>query len=221
MPILRFRDRVFLFVHIPKCGGVSIERYCFESGIKIAFLDNAYFSLPAPQRWNVSSPQHVDGYSLARMFRADFFDGCFAMVRDPADRLRSAFAFQKNVERKIPPQMTLDAFVRERLPDAACKIGAYDNHFLPQTHFIPPNFPFYIFKLEAGMTAIKRHIDQAVFGADVARQIGHFNKSVQKGESDQEEYFLGREATSMVAEIYKDDFQKFGYPSIVRPRAGA
>ena len=85
------------FAHIPKCAGSSIEHYLENHNIKLAFLDRTFDA--ASKSWNISSPQHIDGYSLSRLFPGDFFDLGFAISRDPITRFISAFKhhiFQKN-----------------------------------------------------------------------------------------------------------------------------
>ena len=42
MPIFKFREKLILYSHIPKCAGQSIENYCQRLGAKIAFMDNDF-----------------------------------------------------------------------------------------------------------------------------------------------------------------------------------
>ena len=212
MPILRHRSKLSLFAHIPKCGGTSVETYCAQAGISIAFADLAFKSNPAPQKWTVSSPQHVEGYSLNRLFPKSFFDDYFAVVRNPFDRLRSAFNFQKRVERTVQPDARLSDFVKADLVKNYRYIGFCDNHFFPQVGFLAPGNSYAIFKLEDGLEAVKQHIDQTMFGAPLALQMGHANKA--KGQSAPPEMdALDAEALALVQEIYKEDFARLGYPN--------
>lgn len=84
MPVVRYKDKICHFAHIPKCGGSSVEFYLKRSGAHVAFLDNSFVS--SAKLWNISSPQHVDGNSLSRLFPSSFFDFSFAVVRNPYTR---------------------------------------------------------------------------------------------------------------------------------------
>lgn len=211
MPILRKNSKLCHFAHIPKCGGSSIELYCMKIGAKIAFWDNHYVSHPAPQKWNISSPQHVDGYSLARLVPPDFLDFGFAVVRDPVKRLTSAFKFQLNVERTIPAGSTLSDFVREKLTDAAGTLGKHDNHFLPQSQFLIPKMSYQVFRLEDGMEQVKTFIDAQLLGAAAALPIQHVNAAAPRKDQAPEQFALDAEAVAIVAEVYAEDFKNFQY----------
>ena len=99
MPIFRYSNKLIFFSHIPKCAGTSIESYCQKIGMKIAFLDNQNYLeyLASNKAWNSSSPQHIPGYAIARLFPLNFFDAYFTVVRNPINRLKSAFKFQKYI----------------------------------------------------------------------------------------------------------------------------
>jgi len=78
MPIIKYKDVTLHFAHIPKCAGSSIENYVKRiNGAELAFVDISYVGNPAKKPWNISSPQHIDGASFARLFPKTFFDAFF------------------------------------------------------------------------------------------------------------------------------------------------
>lgn len=89
-----------IFVHIPKCAGMSMEAFCIENGIKIAPLNRT-------QEWcdrkNGSTyldravPPDTYGLWDSELESSDFFT--FAFVRNPWDRMVSAW--RSNVAREF------------------------------------------------------------------------------------------------------------------------
>lgn len=152
MPIIKYKDAFLHFAHIPKCGGTSVERYLQSlNGVSVAFLDELYVARPPRQHWNISSPQHVDGESIGRLFPKDFFTAFFTIVRDPMTRLESAYRFQRLRERSIGDE-TFDHFVKTRLRDNYMTKGWVDNHFYPQSGFFHPGANYQVFKREENGT---------------------------------------------------------------------
>lgn len=115
MPIFKANNLLCHFAHIPKCGGSSIESYCRKVGICIAFLNQEHDVTPESMKWSTSSPQHIDGYSLSRLFPPEFFDFYFTVCRHPLSRLKSAFQFQMLSEEKLASDMDLSQFIEIEL----------------------------------------------------------------------------------------------------------
>lgn len=211
MPIFRSESKLYFFSHIPKCGGSSVEKYCIDLGLKIAFRDIVFFKKHRELNWNITSPQHIDGWSASHLFGADFFDMYFAITRHPIKRLESAFKHQRFYARSVVMGDSLSEFVKETLKDNALTIGFCDNHFLPQTKFIIPHCNYKIFKLESGLHRVKKYLDDTLFGEKQNANISHSNKGVSKEYIDKLDLSLDDEAKDIVLKIYQKDFKKFNY----------
>ena len=207
MPIVRCNNQICHFAHIPKCGGTSIESYMRSLGAKLAFLDNGFMSNPPTIRWNISSPQHIDGENLSRLFPPGFFNFSFAVVRNPYSRLFSAFKFQMFVENKIDEKMDINEFIQNELEQAANGIGSYDNHFKSQSSLFMPKLTYDIFKLENGLSEVKSYLDKKFFGVSVSLGIQHVNRGVKAVNP----LSLSEKSKNIVREIYKSDFEDFKY----------
>ena len=212
MPLLSQNNTICHFAHIPKCGGSSIENYCQSVGINIAFIDRAFLASPAAQPWNVSSPQHIDGYSLSRLFPIEFFNFGFAVVRDPVSRIVSAFKHQI-IQKKIPEDTNLSEFIKQELNNISGQLGVYDNHFLPQTKFLIPGMSYQIYKLENGLDNVSQFIDSKFQIDSQDAKILHYNADRSKGLINPNQLFIDEIALDILHEVYKDDFSKLDYES--------
>ena len=210
MPLLYKNNVLCHFAHIPKCGGSSIENYCQSNDIKIAFIDRTFQALNSSQQWNISSPQHIDGYSLSRLFPVDFFDFGFAIVREPVSRIVSAFKHQI-FQKKIPKNSNISEFIKLELENISGQLGSYDNHFLPQTKFLIPGMPYEIYKLENGMDIVSQLIDSKFHNENIVEKILHYNADRSTGLINPSQVVIDDNAMAIVKEVYNDDFIKLGY----------
>ena len=208
MPIVSNNNIICHFAHIPKCGGSSIEHYFENHNIKLAFLDRTFNA--GSKSWNISSPQHIDGYSLSRLFPGDFFDLGFSIVRDPVSRFISAFKhhiFQK----KIPNDSNISLFIKDELPNLTNQIGVFDNHFLPQSKFLIPGMSYQIFKLENGMENVKYYIDKNLLGFDSSEEILHYNADRSKNIVKSNQLEIDLVALNILKELYSEDYSILKY----------
>ena len=95
MTIFKVNSDFIYFSHIPKCAGSSIEDYFSTfSECSILFLDRDFYT-SSLRHWTKSSPQHIPGNVVERLFDNKFFSCYFAIIRDPIDRFKSSFKFQE------------------------------------------------------------------------------------------------------------------------------
>ena len=208
MPIVSNNNTICHFAHIPKCAGSSIEHYLENHNIKLAFLDRTFDA--ASKSWNISSPQHIDGYSLSRLFPGDFFDLGFAISRDPITRFISAFKhhiFQKN----IPNNQNINLFIKDELPNLTNETGIFDNHFLPQSKFLIPGMSYQIFKLENDLASVKQYIDKNLLGFDSSKKILHYNADRSQNIIKSKQLEIDFIAMDILKELYSEDYSILKY----------
>lgn len=183
-----------IFVHIPKCAGTAIrESLGFRSG------------------------GHRTLLSYQTMLPAEVFERSFkfTFVRNPWDRVASAFFFLKNKDLKgnrkwerenISQYETLDAFIRGWITRE--NIWTY-SHFRPQYHFITLD----------GQTPA---VDFIGFYENLAEDFAHIakklkintalresNRNPKRERKFQDSYT--DETRRLVAEAYAEDIALFGY----------
>ena len=164
MPIIRTPHALALFVHIPKCGGSSVELALRQAGVPLAFLDQR-FGLHAADPWYRSSPQHISREDRDTLFPGGFFDAEFAIVRDPAARFLSAFNHHRRAIGSLTPFPRFLSRMERRVRETDDYFGyRYDNHFLPAHRFIGERTQ--LLRLEDGLPAAMERIAQIV-GVDL------------------------------------------------------
>jgi len=223
MPIFRVAEKVVLFAHVPKCGGGSIEQALHKNGLELSFYDGTFWR-QGPSVWYKSSPQHLETAQLQNLFSEGFFDYEFAVVRDPASRLLSAFNHQR---RRIGRFTSLDGFL-SRLERRVQKHDDYfsyqfDNHFLPSSRFIGEDAK--IFYLEDGLEEVFRTLSDDlqialkapadrhnVKSYDIAANPNKLKNVVKRvvlpGSPTRES--LSAAQLDRIRALYREDYQRFG-----------
>ena len=83
-------EQSILFLHVPKCGGSSIEKlfknYGYSSTLDMRGL--------APQECLTASPQHQTSQNLKSIVNMEKIKHIFIMVRNPYKRIISEFNWQ-------------------------------------------------------------------------------------------------------------------------------
>ena len=135
-----------LFLHVPKCGGSSVDRIFKNNGYS-AVLEMRGL---APQDCLIASPQHQTSENLKHMINMNKLDEIFIVVRNPYKRMISEYNWQfRDVELGEKPE--INSWIIESIEKASRDASCADNHFRPSLDFIDTNFPCKIFRLEDGI----------------------------------------------------------------------
>jgi hypothetical protein len=185
-----------IFVHIPKCAGISVSRSLFG---------------------NVSGAHHsIQKFQI--MFAPDEFAQYFkfTFVRNPWDRLVSAFHFLKKggltvqdkdwSDRYLTPYPDFDAFVRHGIQNRRI---FFFPHFRPQYTYIcllgrqpAMNFIGYFENLS-------RDFDYICQTLKLDASLKSLNRNPDR-ESDFRKYYTN-ETRDIVGRLYADDIRMLGY----------
>ena len=84
MPIYRINGRNLLFIHIPKTGGSTIEKWLGQLAPAGCLQRTKTGLCPCPA-------QHLHAAALQELFPPGFFDLVFSIVRRPDARIRSEY----------------------------------------------------------------------------------------------------------------------------------
>jgi hypothetical protein len=211
MPSLSLPDKLIWFAHCPKAGGTSIEQAMVARfGQAVGHVHWGWDLWWRRGGWRVAdppnSPQHLIWQdALAALPRAP--DTVFAMVREPSARMASEHRWQRRGRRgtragKVLAFLPFSLWLRLMLAVARRNPYAFDNHFRPQSAFVPEGAV--IFQLEDGMGPVCDWLDR-ITGADKGPPIPHAIPSgVASG--------LHPSDAALIARAFAEDYQRFGYP---------
>jgi len=155
MPIYRIANRLVLFVHVPKCGGSSVERWLGGEAQAEAFVDKNFSRRARRRNWTRGSPQHADAATLARLFPRPFFDYAFAITRHPEDRIVSEYRYRRGAGR-LHGRLGFSDWLEVVVGATRADPHAFDGHLRPQCAFLPENCR--VFRLEDGLEAAMRSV---------------------------------------------------------------
>lgn len=184
-------------------------KYLEERFGSVAFHDGRMHFLPESKWWSRSSPQHIDVATLERIFPRNFFDASFAFVRHPVSRLVSAYHFQQDIERSVPPDMTLlewlDSITQARKADPY----VFDNHVRPMNELVPADAK--IFRLEEGTAPFIEWLDELTENHDGPREFPKVNEQGARKNRKAPKTKPTEEEVERILDLYRVDFDRFGY----------
>lgn len=199
MPFIHHRGKNFLYLHVPKTGGGSIEKW-------LGSLAPLHFhSVGIPQALKCS-PQHLRMADFRALFGEDFFDHSVMTVRNPYDRIASEYRMRVKLAGqgfwKAGPSFS--HWLEEQLTRATSDPHTLNNHLRPQWQFGGTGVE--VLKFENSLSAMIGRM-AAILGVDPPAEIPHEHRvddpaiTVSWDQVDR----------IRVAEFYARDFDLFGY----------
>lgn len=193
-----FYYQSMIFIHVPKVAGTSISRTLF--GRSVGHLPAQYLKKVDPNLW-------TSAYS-------------FAVVRDPLDRLISAYFFLKSGGTKDVSVSngryytqkdfeTFPRFVSNWLKKNFDKIHKYDYVLWPQHKFVCDKYGKLlvdrIFRLEN-----LNELEQELIKRDKINTSFPFsNRTIYRKKFNRRQ--LSKKTLNTIYELYEDDYRIFGY----------
>jgi hypothetical protein len=196
MPIFEKNDRRILFVHIPKTGGTSIERW-------VKKYASVYFLSELPPLSLKVSPQHLQLRELKVLLGNSYWDWGFSIVRCPYKRLESEYFYRTELMfKKIESRFDFSSWVIEQIEIAKKNPFHLDNHLRPQTDFIDSEID--VFRLEDGLGVILEKLGGWF-------QLKEWHDLEIKNSSNRREVVWSLDAINLVNQFYAQDFELLGY----------
>lgn len=209
MPFFKAADKLVYYAHVPKCGGSAIAYYLEDRFGMLGFYDNSFHKkLSQKTAWTATSPQHVDAGTLESMIPFGFFDAMFAVVRHPVPRTVSTYHFQREVEGRIPADLSFSDWL-STLERDGFDLFKYDNHVLPMTLLVPEGAT--IFHLEHGLDPLVVWLDLMTGQKTGPRVIMPENARGALVAVKSEKVVPTVADIACIGRIYADDFTRFGY----------
>ena len=214
MPVFVRDDIRLLYVHVPKTGGTSIERFFEQNGFAAFYSDPGGKSPLFPTM--KCSPQHLHAEPLRAIFNTTAFKYSFMTVRNPVDRLVSEYVMRATEYRRRPagdrPFDDIDTWVEKTLSAYPDNPFMMDNHIRPQVEFwLPGADPSKkgcdVFRQENGFAEAWVH--------RIAERLGctlpHCSVGMAMRADREMRVVPGPECIAQIRAFYRRDFEFFGY----------
>ena len=204
-------DKKCIFIHIPKCGGTSVEDVIWpkEQGRTEVDLWMGFVSR-FENKYQTGGLQHLLSWQVREEVGSDVFSAYykFAFVRNPWDRIVSQFAYMQ----QRPDLMDFLGMTSGTEFKAYLELIRRKEHvqWMPQHCFLLDHDGKLrvdrVGRLEDFQSDANDILER--LGLAGSLKLGHDNRSKRLPTSH---YFADAEAVEMVADIYAEDIKLLGY----------
>jgi hypothetical protein len=204
-----------IFIHIPKCGGQSIEN-AFLNDLGLSWEDRAPLLLARNRNQRIGPPRlaHLTGADYIRYFYAtpaqfeEYYT--FSVVRNPVDRVISAYSHLK-IRTRFGTRIEFDAFVEDWLPAQLETKSADGRDYLtkqgwfmrPQTEYLLDGDGKLMVKDVFFLNTLNENYEVIRQKSNLKSELPHVNKS-KKFVTTKD---VRSELISVIHDIYKVDFE--------------
>lgn len=193
-----------LFIHIPKTGGTSMEKFLKSKSKQTLYSSNPKNNILPVKNVSLQHQTFKTIFENRRVLKVNFREiRIITIVRNPYYRIISDLFWNKLMSIDTPPEKVFEIMSRYIKKH-------YDNHNLPQYKFltlddktIAPQIT--IFKTESlTQDAIK-------FGFEKFPQ-----NRANTGKESHKKYmkYLNDDSLALINDVYKKDFELFDYPCV-------
>lgn len=199
MPLYQIDNKMVLHIHVPKCGGTSLERFLADYYFGLWSDD---FSLSSKQDRHTCqkvSPQHMHAVVLAEYLNLKKIALAFAVVRDPVSRLISEFLWAHRDEKALSSP---DLWVLTQLKRSIQEPSVLDNHIRAMHEFILPGTV--VFRLEDGLEHLRNFLAGFFPGVSFPDLMPAINRR-----KNREPVLLSASTRQLIRDFYADDYDLF------------
>jgi len=198
----RFDATKSIFIHIPKAGGISVIKSLY--GNKAGGIGHRTY-------------KHFQWIYGERAFN-EYYK--FTFVRNPYDRLLSAYSFLKkggmnHIDRRFNEEIlsqykTFEEFVMKGLTEKHVSDLEVWTHFYPQTRFIYDENDNLAVDFVGRFESFNEDYEKIRQKIGSGEKLKHLNKTKDKKAKDYKEAYTA-EMREKTAEIYRKDLELLGY----------
>lgn len=213
MPSLALDDRLIWFAHVPKAGGTSVEKAMVARwGDRVGHLHWGWDLWWKNGGWRLAdppnSPQHLV-WADAQNALPRAPDAVFALVRDPVARMVSEYRYQRRHRRgtragRALAYLPFSLWLRLMLAMARQNPHCFDNHFRPQSDFVPTGAQ--VFRLEDGLEA-------PLAWLGVMGRAEFLTKPPHQLKSGEGPVTVTPADAALIGTVFARDYTRFGYSS--------
>ncbi len=216
MPYYKTKDINLLFIHIPKTGGTSVDKYLLQK-YNIKWNNLSLHTVGSDLKFNNHVLQHVSYQNIIdnnNLFNIDFNNlKIITITRNPYHRFVSAL-FYNNIIKKNTPEKDIDQYIKYLLEyqlknandDNYNDKAIYDNHFIPQYKYLCHDN-----KLCNNLIILQTENLNNMMHNIGYRDFNSYENINQH--TSQQEYFkyITNNTLEVINKFYKRDFELFNY----------
>lgn len=193
MPICQ--KNKFIFIHIPKTAGTSIEKALKLDNKNCLFNKEKYKNYPV-------CPQHLYLSEIIKEFPESIEYKIFTVVRNPFDRMVSAFSYWKKT---YSYNLSFIEFVKNSIESSNRRYD-YDGHMELQINYIDYNLPIKLFRFEE----LRKNLlnDWLLKEFNISINLGYENRSNNRFYYKR---YYNKETIDMIYNFYSKDLERFNY----------
>jgi hypothetical protein len=199
------RDKKVIFFHIPKVAGYSIEQFLYPSELEYkVFHEDIVYGIHQGQM-----TQHLDYNGMLKYLSEEYMQSCFkfAFVRNPWDRLHSAFSYLKPIYTKRFGGF--EGFIKDACLQVDKKTYPPTGHIKPQSDYLFDKNGKMILNFIGKYESLTESFDVLKGLIGMEGTLAHFNKSPLKTETYKDLYTP--ELIDLVAKSYQKEIDYLGY----------
>ena len=209
MPLFQIRNEIqnaektILFTHIPKTGGVTIEKALEGLGLK-PFLTPEHYAFV--RKYLNIPPAHFHYEIIEKIYNLNNLY-CFTITRNPVDRIISHYQWARTyskLDQKIK-NLNLKNYLEFSFNEYYKDNNFFSNHIRPQTDFVGKKTNK-IFKYEDGL---EKNLTKMLADNNIKIN-GNINLPMLN-KSKGKKPFIDEESKNLIKNFYKKDFIKFNY----------
>lgn len=197
----------FIFIHTPKCAGTSVEHALYNYASDISDILSGYKLNTRHKQWCINTKNLRNEHLFNSINKhIDYFK--FTFCRNPYDRLVSTYEFfnlskRYNTFSNFVNCTRLFEDVKKILDQDFCLNTDLEYHLLPGVYFIKHGVDF-IGRFEN----LQQDFDSICNTIGIPKQkLPYARKTKHKHYTE----YYDDETRQIVAELYKKDFEYFGY----------
>jgi hypothetical protein len=208
MPYFNKNEEKVLFIHIPKTGGTSIEKYLSKK-YDIPLDIHSLWDIHARFRNGVSY-QHQTFLTIkknSKLFKINFDENIkiFSAIRNPYDRLISDLFFYKLIDVNDTPQKV----------EKVIKVYLYGgNKYLRDNHVIPQHL--FLIDETGEISKDIKILKTETLNEDM-ESIGFSNFNIRENATENRKNYkayLNKNSVALINKYYEKDFKLLGYTMI-------
>ena len=201
MPLFTSNGRAVYFAHVPKTGGSSVKDYLVRRFGNLSILDREG-GRRNPRTGLILPASHLAAADLEELLPQKL-DYCFAVVRDPIERLQSEYRFQHGYS--WASRLSFATWLRIVAACVKMDPRIYQNHIRPQNDLVPEGAEVFYLD-QGGMEKIILKLDEITGESGEEMSIKHINKSKSKNDGT-----LYANDIEIMLKIYEADYKRFAF----------